>query len=68
MNDFWETDFMKRVRIKTSGKTGRIIDMGSIPGSYIVEVDSPDNGDVYPLRDCRKEDLVFEPISKAVAI
>ena len=61
MTDFWKDLFMKRVIIKASNKTGTIIDVGSVEGSYIVEVDNPDKGDVYPLRDCRLEELSFEP-------
>ena len=48
---------MKRVRVKSDGKIGTIIDIGSTEGMYIVEVDSPDEGSIYPLRDCCLDDL-----------
>lgn len=66
MTDFRKDLFMKRVVIKASGKTGTIIDIGSVEGAYIVEVDSPDKGDVYPLRDCRLDELSFEPEAMVV--
>ena len=66
MSDFWSDAFMKKVRVKASGETGTIIDLGSIEDTYIVEMDHPNKEDVYPLRDYRKDELVFEPETIAV--
>jgi|GEM_PF-3643399 hypothetical protein len=63
MDNFWDELFMKKVRIKSSGETGTIIDVGSEEGTCIVEVDSPSVEEIYPLRDCRLEELIFEKIA-----
>lgn len=57
--DFWNTYFMKRVKIKSSGETGTIIDITSVDGIFIVELDYPNKDDIYPLRDCREEELIM---------
>lgn len=64
--DFWNTYFMKRVKIKSSGETGTIIDITSVDGIFIVELDYPNKDDIYPLRDCREEELIMLKVMKLI--
>lgn len=58
-NDFWNTYFMKRVKVKATGETGTIIDFTSIKDVFIVEMDYPKKEDVYHIRDYDLEDLII---------
>lgn len=59
MTDFWKDIFMKKVQVKSTGETGTVIDMGSVDGTYIVEMDNPGKEDVYRIRDYRYEDFIL---------
>ncbi len=57
--DFWENLFLRRVRIKDTSETGTIIDLGSVEGTFIIELDVPKEREIYFLRDYHLGALEF---------
>lgn len=64
--DFWNSYFMKRVKVKATGEKGTIIDIGSVEGTFIVEMDIPKKEDVYNIRDYKLADLIILKTMKLI--
>ncbi len=67
-NDFWNTYFMKRVKVKATGETGTIIDFTTIEDVFIVEMDYPKKEDIYHIRDYNLEDLIMLKTMKLIKV
>ena len=57
-----EKDLFKKVRIKSSQRTGIIVDISARVGRlfYLIEDDEKNDEGIFPIHDCLREDLIFE--------
>ena len=58
----YEKDLFKKVRIKSSQRTGIFVDISIHEGRlfYLVEADERNSEGIFPIYDCLRKDLVFE--------